>query len=102
VFDGTRPRVAFKQGGVRDEVECDFIAGCDGFNGVSRASVPLGPIQVHERVYPSGWVGVLAEVPPVSDELISANHARGFALCSSRPNTRSRAAGRRYRVIRAH
>ena len=89
-FDGTRPRVAFTHRGVRDTVECDFIAGCDGFHGVSRASVPVGSIQTHERVYPFGWLGILAEVPPVSGELIYANHARGFALCSMRSNTRSR------------
>lgn len=89
-FEGTHPRVAFTHQGVRDEVECDFIAGCDGFHGISRASVPAGSIQTHERVYPFGWLGVLAEVPPVSNELIYANHARGFALCSMRSMTRSR------------
>ena len=89
-FDGTRPRVAFTHKGVRDGVECDFIAGCDGFHGASRASIPARSIQTHERVYPFGWLGVLAEVPPVSDELIYANDARGFALCSMRSMTRSR------------
>lgn len=90
-FDGPRPRVTFvHKGGVTEQLECDFIAGCDGFHGVSRRSVPAASIQTHERVYPFGWLGVLAEVPPVSDELIYANHARGFALCSMRSRARSR------------
>ncbi|TAK52770.1 MAG: 4-hydroxybenzoate 3-monooxygenase [Gammaproteobacteria bacterium] len=89
-FDGGRPRVSWLQDGVRQELECDFIAGCDGFHGVCRASVPSAEIQHHERVYPFGWLGILAEVPPVADELIYANHQRGFALCSMRSRTRSR------------
>jgi p-hydroxybenzoate 3-monooxygenase len=71
-------------------LECDFIAGCDGFHGVSRASIPADKIQLYERNYPFGWLGVLAEVPPVSDELIYNSHERGFALCSMRSRTRSR------------
>jgi p-hydroxybenzoate 3-monooxygenase len=89
-FDGTRPRVRYVQHGVAHEVECDFIAGCDGFHGVSRASVPPGAMQTFERIYPFGWLGVLSETPPVSDELVYSNHARGFALCSMRSHTRSR------------
>ncbi len=71
-------------------LDCDFIAGCDGFHGVSRASVPKGALTTFERVYPFGWLGVLADVPPCSHELIYANHARGFVLCSMRSATRSR------------
>jgi p-hydroxybenzoate 3-monooxygenase len=89
-FDGTKPRVRYRKDGATHEIECDFIAGCDGFHGVSRASVPAGAIQTFERVYPFGWLGVLADTPPVSHELIYVNHERGFALCSMRSRTRSR------------
>jgi len=89
-FDGTQPRVRYVKDGVTHEIECDFIAGCDGYHGVSRASVPAGAIHEYEKVYPFGWLGVLADVPPVSDELIYANTPRGFALCSMRSHTRSR------------
>lgn len=89
-FDGPRPKVRYVQHGVAHEVECDFIAGCDGFHGVSRASVPPGAMQTFERIYPFGWLGVLSETPPVADELVYSNHARGFALCSMRSHTRSR------------
>jgi p-hydroxybenzoate 3-monooxygenase len=75
---------------VRHEIACDFIAGCDGFHGVCRASVPKERITHFERVYPFGWLGILADVPPVSDELIYSNHERGFALCSMRSRTRVR------------
>ncbi|MFZ3121337.1 MAG: 4-hydroxybenzoate 3-monooxygenase [Variovorax sp.] len=89
-FDSTQPRVGFVQDSVAQEIDCDFIAGCDGFHGVSRASVPPAALRLYEKVYPFGWLGVLADVPPVSDELIYANTARGFALCSMRSTTRSR------------
>ncbi|HEV7575984.1 MAG TPA: 4-hydroxybenzoate 3-monooxygenase [Caldimonas sp.] len=89
-FDGTRPIVRYANGGVARELECDFIAGCDGYHGVSRQSVPADALSTFERVYPFGWLGVLAETPPVSPELIYSNHARGFALCSMRSATRSR------------
>jgi p-hydroxybenzoate 3-monooxygenase len=89
-FDGSRPRVRYQKDGATHEIECDFIAGCDGFHGVSRASVPAGAIQNFERVYPFGWLGILADTPPVSHELIYVNHERGFALCSMRSKTRSR------------
>ena len=89
-FAGARPRVSFTHNGIRQEIECDFIAGCYGFHGVCRQSVPKDAIRIHERVYPFGWLGILADVPPVGDELIYANHARGFALCSMRSHTRSR------------
>ncbi len=73
-----------------ESLACDFIAGCDGFHGVSRASVPASAIETFERVYPFGWLGILADVPPCSHELIYASHERGFALCSMRSPTRSR------------
>jgi|SRR5450432_530567 p-hydroxybenzoate 3-monooxygenase len=85
-----KPRVTYTQGGNHCELECDFIAGCDGFHGVSRASIPKDLITLHERVYPFGWIGILANVPPVADELIYVNHRRGFSLCSMRSKSRSR------------
>lgn len=89
-FDSTRPKVRYRKDGRDHEVECDFIAGCDGFHGVCRESVPAGSISNFERVYPFGWLGVLSETKPVSDELIYVCHERGFALCSMRSPTRSR------------
>ncbi len=89
-FDGERPIVSYLKGGVRRTIACDFIAGCDGYHGISRASVPASSIQTFERVYSFGWLGVLSETPPVSHELIYSNHERGFALCSMRSRTRSR------------
>jgi p-hydroxybenzoate 3-monooxygenase len=89
-FDGNAPVVRWRAGGRAHEARCDYIAGCDGFHGVSRASVPANALRVFERVYPFGWLGVLSDTPPVSDELIYANHPRGFALCSMRSRTRSR------------
>ncbi|HSB98701.1 MAG TPA: 4-hydroxybenzoate 3-monooxygenase [Burkholderiaceae bacterium] len=89
-FDGTRPSVRYRQHGRTHTIEADFIAGCDGFHGVCRASVPKDRITLHEKVYPFGWLGLLADVPPVSHELIYVNHERGFALCSMRSRTRSR------------
>lgn len=89
-FDSNRPKVRYRKDGREHEVECDFIAGCDGFHGVCRESVPAGSISNFERVYPFGWLGVLSETKPVSDELIYVCHERGFALCSMRSPTRSR------------
>ena len=89
-FDGSAPTVRYRHGGRTHELACDFIAGCDGFHGVSRQSVPAAALTTHERVYPFGWLGVLVDQPPVSDELIYVNHERGFALCSMRSTTRSR------------
>jgi len=89
-FDGLQPRVSWTAAGRRHELECDFIAGCDGYHGVSRASVARDRIVEHERIYPFGWLGILADVPPLGEELIYANHARGFALCSMRSRIRSR------------
>ena len=89
-FDGTTPTVRFRRDGEAHELSCDFIAGCDGYHGVSRASVPGNAIREYEKVYPFGWLGLLADVPPVFHELIYANTDRGFALCSMRSPTRSR------------
>jgi p-hydroxybenzoate 3-monooxygenase len=89
-FDGASPTVRYVKDGVAHEIECEFIAGCDGYHGVSRASVPAAALTTYEKVYPFGWLGVLADVPPVSHELIYANTERGFALCSMRSPTRSR------------
>jgi p-hydroxybenzoate 3-monooxygenase len=89
-FETTHPRVRWIQHGTPQELVCDFVAGCDGYHGVSRASVDPDRIVTYERAYPFGWLGVLAEVPPASHELIYAAHERGFALCSMRSATRSR------------
>ncbi len=89
-FDSGSPRVSFIKDGVRTELACDFIAGCDGFHGVSRPSVPEGAIREFERIYPFGWLGLLANVPPAAHELVYASSDRGFALCSMRSATRSR------------
>jgi p-hydroxybenzoate 3-monooxygenase len=89
-FDGDSPVVRYWSDGVERTLQCDFIAGCDGFHGVSRASVPAGALVMYEKVYPFGWLGMLSHVPPVRDELVYANHERGFALCSQRNRTLSR------------
>ena len=89
-FDGQRPKVRYRKDGVTHEIECDFIAGCDGFHGVSRQTIPRNAVKEYERVFPFGWLGLLADVPPVAEELIYVNHPRGFALCSMRSRTRSR------------
>jgi p-hydroxybenzoate 3-monooxygenase len=89
-FDGASPRVRYVKDGVSHEIACDFIAGCDGFHGVSRQSVPANAVKTFERVYPFGWLGLLSDTPPVSPELIYTNHERGFALCSMRSPGRSR------------
>ena len=84
------PQVSWTHEGVAHTALAEFIVGCDGYHGVARASAPRDRITEHERIYPFGWLGVLSETPPVNHELIYANHARGFALCSMRSNTRSR------------
>ncbi|SDH78089.1 4-hydroxybenzoate 3-monooxygenase [Bosea robiniae] len=89
-FDGAAPRLTFQENGEQQELHCDFIAGCDGYHGVSRASVPAGSLQTFERVYPFGWLGLLVDRPPAAHELVYANHERGFALCSMRSAERSR------------
>ncbi|MDC5549215.1 4-hydroxybenzoate 3-monooxygenase [Acinetobacter baumannii] len=86
----TAPKVEFEYQGKAFQIHCDFIAGCDGYHGVCRASVPEDKIKTFEKVYPFGWLGVLADVPPVADELIYVQSERGFALCSMRSETRSR------------
>jgi p-hydroxybenzoate 3-monooxygenase len=85
-----KPRVSYRADGRAHEILCDFIAGCDGFHGVSRKSVPPGALATHQRVFPLGWLGILSETPPVSEELIYVRHPHGFALCSMRSPTRSR------------
>lgn len=89
-FDTPSPYVTYKKGGTTHRIDCDYIAGCDGFHGISRQSVPEQAITTFERVYPFGWLGILVDQPPVADELIYAHHERGFALCSQRSPTRSR------------
>jgi p-hydroxybenzoate 3-monooxygenase len=88
--DGDRPSVTWRQGGAERRLDCEFIAGCDGFHGACRGSIPAVELQVFERIYPFGWLGVLADVPPCSDEVVYAKHARGFALASMRSTSRSR------------
>jgi len=78
------PKIRFRANGQAQEIECDYIAGCDGFHGVCRPSIPTGALKVFERIYPFGWLGILAEAPPSSEELIYACHERGFALLSMR------------------
>ena len=89
-IDRSAPTVTWRKDGAQHELHCDFIAGCDGFHGVCRGSVPEGGVRTYEKVYPFGWLGILSDTPPVSHELIYSNHERGFALCSMRSATRSR------------
>jgi p-hydroxybenzoate 3-monooxygenase len=89
-FDTAQPRVRYEHAGQSFELACDFIAGCDGFHGVCRASAPRSAISEFEKVYPFGWLGLLSDTPPVSDELVYINSPRGFSLCSQRSKTRSR------------
>jgi p-hydroxybenzoate 3-monooxygenase len=89
-IDGSRPRLRYRHHGEHRALECDFVAGCDGFHGVSRKAIPAAVLKTHERVYPFAWLGVLADVQPVSPELVYASHERGFALCSMRSATRAR------------
>jgi len=89
-IESDRPRLGYRVAGTDRALICDFVAGCDGFHGVSRPSLPASLCRTFERTYPFGWLGILADVPPCSDELIYASHARGFALASMRSPTRSR------------
>jgi p-hydroxybenzoate 3-monooxygenase len=89
-FDRAHPTVRYSHEGRTHELSCDFVAGCDGYHGVCRRSVPQQAMQNFERIYPFGWLGILADVPPVAHELIYSNHERGFALCSMRSAVRSR------------
>lgn len=84
------PYITYEKDGQTHRIDCDYIAGCDGFHGISRKSIPAGVLNEFERVYPFGWLGLLADTPPVHDELIYARHERGFALCSMRSPTRTR------------
>jgi p-hydroxybenzoate 3-monooxygenase len=88
-FDSA-PYVSFQHQGQSYQLHCDYIAGCDGFHGVCRASIPAARLKTYEKIYPFGWLGVLADVPPVAEELIYVQSERGFALCSMRSKTRSR------------
>ena len=89
-IESAQPRLTYRLAGVERTLACDFIAGCDGFHGVSRPALPAAKSRIFERTYPFGWLGILADVPPCSDELIYASHARGFSLASMRSPTRSR------------
>jgi len=83
-LDGPHPSVRFEQGGRSTEITADFIAGCDGFHGICRAAIPGHALRIYEREYPFAWLGILAEAPPSSEELVYMHHARGFALFSMR------------------
>jgi p-hydroxybenzoate 3-monooxygenase len=89
-FSGDRPKIRFRHAGVAKEIDCDFIGGCDGFHGICRPSLPGGLLQVFEREYPFGWLGILSESPPPEDELIYTYHDRGFALFTMRSPTLAR------------
>lgn len=89
-LDTKNPKVTCLVQSEHIEIDCDFVAGCDGFHGVSRASIPAERLQTYEKVYPFGWLGLLSDTPPVHHELIYVNSKRGFALCSQRSHTRSR------------
>src|SRR5262249_41094921 len=89
-FDGDRPQVRWRQDGREHTLDCDYIAGCDGFHGVCRASVPVSAIRTYERVYPFGWLGLLSETPAVSHELLYGNHPRRLSLWRMRSTHRSR------------
>ncbi len=88
--DTDAPYVTFVKDGTEQRVDCEWVAGCDGFHGVSRKTIPDSVLRQYEKVYPFGWLGILSETPPVDDELIYANHERGFALCSMRNANLSR------------
>ncbi|MBV9427801.1 MAG: 4-hydroxybenzoate 3-monooxygenase [Bradyrhizobiaceae bacterium] len=83
-LDTSSPVIRFREGGREQTVTCDFVAGCDGFHGISRAAIPEAALSIYERDYPFGWIGILSDSPPVSDELIYVNHERGFALFTMR------------------
>jgi p-hydroxybenzoate 3-monooxygenase len=88
--ESATPQITYEKDGRTHRLACDFVAGCDGYHGASRQSIPKDRLRQFEKVYPFGWLGILSDVPPVDDELIYANHERGFALCSMRSTTRSR------------
>jgi p-hydroxybenzoate 3-monooxygenase len=88
---GSRPQLTYHHNGREQVLEADWIAGCDGYHGVARAAIPASVLKTYERIYPFGWLGVLADVPPCHDELVYANHPDGFALATMRSATRTRA-----------
>ena len=89
-LESQRPSIAYTAKGQQREIECDFIAGCDGFHGISRPSIPTDKITYFDRDYPFAWLGILAEAPPTKDELVYTHHERGFALLTMRTPTLSR------------
>ena len=89
-FDGSSPYVTYVRDGITHRIDCDLIAGCDGYHGVCRKSVPEAAITTYEKLYPFGWLGLLSDTRPVAHEVVYANTERGFALCSMRSMTRSR------------
>ncbi|HWF13490.1 MAG TPA: 4-hydroxybenzoate 3-monooxygenase [Candidatus Acidoferrales bacterium] len=89
-FDGANPSIRFRVGGEEQELHCDYIAGCDGFHGICRPSIPAGVLTEFERIYPFGWLGILAQAPPSSPELVYNYHERGFALLTMRTTEVSR------------
>jgi len=89
-LESDQPYITFEKNGETVRLDCDYLAGCDGYHGVSRQSIPQDRLKTFEKVYPFGWLGVLSDTPPVSEELIYARHPRGFSLCSMRSATRSR------------
>jgi p-hydroxybenzoate 3-monooxygenase len=89
-LDTDSPYVFYTKDGFEQRIDCDYVVGCDGFHGISRKSIPATVLREYERVYPFGWLGVLSQTPPVSHEVLYANHPRGFALCSMRNESLSR------------
>ena len=89
-FQSGAPHILYEHGGKHHRLDCDFIAGCDGYHGICRDAIPAGVLRVFERDYPFGWLGILADAPPASEELVYSSHARGFALLSMRSPTVSR------------
>lgn len=89
-IESDNPYVTYEHKGETLRLDCDYVAGCDGFHGVSRKSIPKSELEEYEKVYPFGWLGLMSDTPPVNDELVYCAHERGFALCSMRSATRSR------------
>jgi p-hydroxybenzoate 3-monooxygenase len=89
-IDGPQPKIRYRKDGAEHEIACDFIAGCDGFHGISRAAIPADILKTYERVYSFGWLGILADAPVTNEELVYANHPRGFALYTMRTPTITR------------
>ena len=89
-IEADKPYITYQHNGELCHLDCDYIAGCDGFHGVSRKSIPSNKLEEYEKVYPFGWLGLMSDTPPVNDELVYCAHERGFALCSMRSATRSR------------